>query len=123
MDNLNRICLIKDSRREFVEPVNGKQGIFEKRRESGSQLAKGREGMVVADGIASALPDMFLGIEVRTSRRKTNHLYPDFGVEYVVERGTTMPRGTVPEKQNGTVRQALQHVLHEMGSGGCRLFR
>jgi len=71
--------------------------------EAVGQIRRFGNGMVVADGTTSLLPNLLLGVEVRSRHRIVDNLQAGISLQELTDWLTVVPRRAVPQQQNRTL--------------------
>src|ERR1051325_2827729 len=71
--------------------------------------------MIMAHHRASRLPDMLLGVQFRTTRRKYQQFQARIGLQNRTDSRTIMPSSPIPKHQNRDARIQVQNLLQEQG--------
>ena len=82
-----------------------------------SQSVQFGDGMIVTDSLSRGFPDMLLGIEFRGGWRQPKDLKPRVVQQEGLDPLAAMPRGTVPQEQDGLHRVSRQEHEQKEYSG------
>jgi hypothetical protein len=82
-----------------------------------SQQVKFGDGMIVTNGLSRGFPDMLLRIEFGRGWRQPKDLKPRVVVQERLNKLAAMPRGTIPQEQDGLRRIGRQEHEQKEDSG------